>query len=107
MRGGPGSFLYYSSTRAHTRCVKPSETYVRVQLSWPAAQSNRIAELAIATVLGYFLYFYMLPTVTMLWVGYYYHGQYLCKHALESGFARLVHYMVMLLLVMYVCSCNN
>jgi len=85
--------------RARTRGASSlSETYVRVQLSWPAAQSNRIAELAIATVLGYFLFFYMLPTVTMLWVGYYYHGQYLCKHALGSGFARLVHNMVMLLL---------
>ena len=65
------------------------------------SQSNRIAELAIATVLGYFLYFYMLPTVIMLWVGYYYRGQYLCKRALGSGFARLVHNIIAITVLLW------
>lgn len=71
MRGGPGASCttrVLAQSRAHgvRQALGLSETYVRVQLSWPATQPNRIAELTIATVLGYFLYFYMLPTVTML-----------------------------------------
>ena len=43
----------------------------------------------------------MLPTVIMLWVGYYYRGQYLCKRALGSGFARLVHNIIAITVLLW------